>query len=188
MTRLFRYLLLFCALASPVWSQGAVPWKTIGRWAVSIDTSLGNGCYAIATWTGGTVLRIGLNPENDNFYLMIGNSDWRSLKPDSIYEVHLQFDDLKPWSIDAYALQFLPGDIVYLQAQSSNFEFIEEFMNQARMTLYYAGSKVETLKLRGSQAAFEEIQSCQAFIDENGLPDAKNDVPTPAGSDPFAKD
>ena len=78
-----------------VTAQDIVLWKTIGSWDVSIDTTLQNSCYALASWTSGTVMRIGLDPVKDKFYFLVGNPKWNTLQPDTEYDIRIQFG-LKP--------------------------------------------------------------------------------------------
>ena len=148
----------------------SIPWKSIGDWDISVDTTLENGCYALAIWAGGTVLRIGLNPAADNFYFLVGNPKWGSLKPDQEYEIQIKFGPKPPWDVATRGLQFDPDDSVYLHAQSSEFEFIEEFMRQTDMKISYDGKEIETLKLTGSNKAFKGVLACQDEVATKGVP------------------
>lgn len=178
------------ALAAP--AQDAVFWKSVGNWEVSIDPTVGNGCYALASWNGGTVLRIGLNPPEDNFYVLIGNDAWTSLEAKAGYELTIRFDRRAPWDMLAQGLQFNPGEKVYLHAKSSNFEFVEEFMRSNRMKVSYNGKEIETLRLTGSNRAMQEVVACQDVADMRGAstadPFAEGSAVNPTGrkTDPFA--
>jgi hypothetical protein len=97
----------------------SVEWGKIGDWDIAIDTTIDNGCYALASWNGGTVLRIGRNPQQDNFYVLIGNEKWASLQPDQDYEIQIRFGGSPKWDVSAVGLQFNPGETVYLHAQSA---------------------------------------------------------------------
>ena len=175
---MLRTLLVSAALAaSPVAAQEAVFWKSVGNWDVSIDTTISNGCYAIATWNGGTVLRIGLNPQEENFYLLVGNEKWASLESGQEYDISIKFGAKAAWDVSARGLQFNPGEIVYLHAESTKFEFIEEFMRQSSMKISYQNKEIDTLKLTGSSRAFKEVMACQQEVDKRG---------TANTSDPFA--
>ena len=175
---MLRTLLVSAALAaSPVAAQEAVFWKSVGNWDVSIDTTISNGCYAIATWNGGTVLRIGLNPLEENFYLLVGNEKWASLESGQEYDISIKFGAKAAWDVAARGLQFSPEDVVYLHAESTKFEFIEEFMRQSSMKISYQNKEIDTLKLTGSSRAFKEVMACQQEVDKRG---------TANTSDPFA--
>lgn len=158
-------------------AQDGIFWKNVGDWEISIDPTIRNGCYAIASWNGGTVLRIGLNPEEDNFYMLIGNEKWTSLQPDQEYEIEIKFDRKPGWDVSTRGLQFNPGETVYLHAESTKFDFIEEFMRQLNMKISYQGKEIDTLKLTGSSRAFKAVLACQKDVDARGVA---------SGSDPFA--
>ncbi len=158
-------------------AQEAVFWKSVGDWEISIDTTIRNGCYAVASWTGGTVLRIGRNPEAGNFYILIGNDDWASLQPEQDYQIVIQFGSRPTWDVAARGLQFNPGEIVYLHAQSTQMEFIREFQRALNMRISYQGSEIDNLKLTGSRRAWDEVEACQRDVAARGVG---------SGDDPFA--
>ena len=163
---------------APAAAQDPNFWKKVGDWEISIDPTIQNGCYAVGTWDGGTVLRIGLNPEEDNFYFLIGNDGWASLEPKQPYDIEIQFDNRAPWEVSAQGLQFNPGETVYLHAESTKFDFIEEFMRLSRMKIRYQGEEIDQLKLTGSSRAFKAVMECQEEM--------KSREPAP-GTDPFAR-
>ncbi len=174
-------------------AQDALFWKSVGNWEISIDPTIGNGCYALASWNGGTVIRIGLNPQEDNFYLLIGNDAWTSLQPETGYDLTIRFDRRAPWDVSARGLQFNPGETVYLHATSSKFDFIEEFMRANRMSISYSGTEVDVLKLNGSSRAMKEVIACQEAADKRGTNPAdpfsegtSSKNPTGRKADPFA--
>ena len=178
MTRTSILLALAISLgATAAAADDSVLWKNVGDWEISIDTTINNGCYAVASWNGGTVMRIGLNPQEDNFYMLIGNDKWTSLKPDQDYEIQIKFDNKAPWDVAAQGLQFNPGETVYLHAESTKFDFIEEFMRLSNMKISYQGKEIDTLKLTGSSRAFKAVIACQEEVDARG---------GVSGSDPFS--
>ena len=155
-------------VGSTAMAEDGVFWKKVGDWEISIDTTIDDGCYAVAVWNGGTVLRIGLNPQEDNFYMLIGNDKWASLQHDQPYDIEIQFGSRAPWEVSATGLQFNPGETVYLHAQSTKTEFIREFQKALNMKVSYQGSEIDNLKLTGSRRAWDEVVRCQAVADERG--------------------
>lgn len=180
MTRTRYTTLLGAALALgfslPATAQETDLWKNVGNWEISIDKTIGNGCYALASWVGGTVLRIGLNPQKNNFYTLIGNDAWTSLEDGKTYDIAIQFDSRPRWDVKANGLKLGSGGTVYLHAQSTKFEFIDEFMKANRLKLSYGGKEIDVLKLNGSSRAFQEVRACQKAADARVAP----------GTDPFA--
>ncbi|KMW60693.1 hypothetical protein AIOL_000857 [Candidatus Rhodobacter oscarellae] len=182
------------AIAASAWgltaeAQDNVFWRSVGNWEISIDPGLSNGCYAVSSWSSGTVLRIGLNPAEDSFYFLIGNEDWASLEDDREYEIKIRFGPQPAWNISARGLRLgdAPGGDVYLHAKSENFDFVEEFMREARMTMFYRQSAVETFVLKGSSRAFQEVRKCQRAVAENGLPGDDDLASRDRVVDPFAE-
>jgi len=151
-------------------------WKTIGNWDISIDNSVGGGCFTSANWESGTFLRLGFHPQNDNFYMLIGNDKWTSLHPGQDYEIQIKFDRKAPWDVAATGFQFDDGETVYLHAQSTKFAFIEEFMRHNKMKIFYQGKEIDQLRLNGSSRAFKEVITCQEAVDMRAA----------SATDPFA--
>ncbi|MDJ0628390.1 MAG: hypothetical protein QNJ44_09040 [Rhodobacter sp.] len=158
-------------------AEDATFWKNVGDWEISIDPTISDGCYAVATWNGGTVLRIGRNPQEDNFYFLIGNDKWASLQPDEPYDIEIQFGSRAPWDVSANGLQFNPGETVYLHAQSTKMDFIREFQRALSMKISYNDNEIDNLKLTGSRRAWDEVENCQRQVAARGPGSA---------SDPFA--
>ncbi|MDF0601750.1 hypothetical protein P1J78_13475 [Psychromarinibacter sp. C21-152] len=175
---------LSLATAAPAAAQGDNDfWKAVGDWDINIDPTVGNGCYAIASWNGGTVLRIGRNPERDNFYFLIGNPKWASLQPEAKYDIQIQFGNRPVWDVSATGLQFNPGETVYLHAQSNKMEFISEFQEALNMSISYNGSEIDKLKLTGSMRAWNEVEVCQQEMNRRAP-----SVSPPVSEDPFSED
>jgi len=172
--RLTLALGLSLAAAIPAVAQNT-NWGNVGDWEISIDTTIDNGCYAIASWNGGTVLRIGRNPQKQNFYFLIGNDKWTSLRPSEDYDISIQFGTRPVWDVSAKGFQFNPGETVYLHAQSSKMDFIREFKAAANMKISYNGSEIDNLKLNGSSRAWNEVERCQNEMNRK-----------PSNSDPFS--
>ena len=158
-------------------AQDSVFWKSVGDWDISVDPTLGNGCYAVASWNGGTVLRIGRDPQKGMFYILLGNDAWESLRPDGQYDISIQFGSRASWDVSASGLQFNPGEVVYLHAQSSQMEFIREFQRALNMKVSYQGREIDNLRLTGSRRAWDEVEACQRAVSRSGIG---------SNSDPFA--
>jgi len=175
MIRTVSILAIALAWGTPISAQDTVLWKRVGNWDVSIDTTVGNGCFTTSTWNGGTFMRIGLNPEADNFYFLVGNDKWASITPDQEYDIQIKFGNKAAWDVSAIGFQFNPGELTYLLARSTKYDFIEEFMRQSNMRISYDGREIDNLKLTGSSRAFKTVIACQEEADRRS-----------ANSDPFA--
>jgi hypothetical protein len=75
----------------PAFATDTTGWATVGNWAVMIDSTLGNGCFMVTSYTLGTSVRVGINNMNKNGYVLIGNTAWRSLEIGKEYKLTFQF-------------------------------------------------------------------------------------------------
>ncbi len=177
-------LTLLLATALPAAAQDNV-WGSFGDWDISIDPTIDNGCYALASWNGGTVLRIGRNPQLNNFYFLIGNPAWSTLQPEQSYDLAIQFGNRPIWDVSANGLQFNPGEEVYLHAQSDKMEFIREFQKALSMKISFDGAEIDNLKLTGSSRAWTEVEKCQKEMDTRPEPTNVAAEAPIAAKDPF---
>lgn len=161
-------------------------WGRAGNWEISIDPSLGHGCYLLHSWPSGTILRMGLDPQNDLFYLLIGNEGWTSLQPGQDYEIQIQFGRRSPWNVTAEGFQFDPGEETYLNFFADKTDFIREFRAAANMRLSYDGQEIDNLSLSGSSRAWNEVETCQRQMNRRQPHDDPFASGEPTGGDPFA--
>lgn len=164
-----RLLLLACGLngfaLSPALAQETALWRTVGQWQIRVDASLGYGCFLVGSYTRGTVLRIGIDQQNGNGYIMVGNEAWRSLQVGNRYDLALRFDSASPWRGRATARRIGSGDMVFLYLSFDRARFLVELARRLNMRIYYQGEFVTQLPLRGTNAAVQEMLNCQRAAD-----------------------
>jgi hypothetical protein len=164
-----RLLLLACGLScfapSAALAQETPLWRTVGQWQIRVDASLGYGCFLVGSYTRGTVLRIGIDQQNGNGYVMVGNEAWRSLQVGNQYDLALRFDNNSPWRGRATARRIGNGDMVFLYLSFDRARFLVELARRLNMTIYYQGDVVTSLPLRGTNAAVQEMLNCQRAAD-----------------------
>ena len=164
-----RLLLLACGLncfaIAPALAQDTALWRTVGQWQIRVDASLGYGCFLVGSYTRGTVLRIGIDQQNGNGYVMVGNEAWRSLQVGSQYDLALRFDNASPWRGRATARRIGSGDMVFLYLSFDRARFLVELARRLNMTIYYQGEFVTQLPLYGTNAAVQEMLNCQRAAD-----------------------
>jgi len=153
---------------NPAAAQESVFWKSVGDWDISIDTTIQDGCYALASWSGGTEVRIGRNPELENFYVLIGNEKWASLTHGGEYDIKIKFGGRPVWDVTARGWQFGEGGTVFLHAQSTKMDFVREFQRALTMKISYDGKEIDTLKLTGSRKAWDAVEACQKEVAARG--------------------
>jgi hypothetical protein len=177
-----RLLLLACGLSclapSAAFAQDTPLWRTVGPWQIRVDASLGFGCFLLGSYTRGTVLRIGINQQNGNGYVMVGDESWRSLQVGNQYDLSIRFDGNAPWQGRATARRIGSGDMVFLYLSFDRARFLVELARRNNMTIFYQGRVVTQLPLHGTNAAVQEMLNCQRVADA-----ARKG--RPQGGDPF---
>jgi hypothetical protein len=164
-----RLLLLACGLCcfvpSAALAQDTALWRTVGQWQIRIDASLGYGCFLLGSYTRGTVLRIGIDQQNGNGYVMVGNEAWRSLQVGNQYDLAMRFDSNSPWRGRATARRIGNGQMVFLYLSFDRARFLIELARRNNMAIFYQGDLVTSLPLRGTNAAVQEMLNCQRAAD-----------------------
>lgn len=145
-------------------AQSSEFWGSVGDWNVSIDTTIENGCFALADWDSGEIMRIGRNPQRNNMYILIGNQKWASLEAGVTYEIKFQIDRRPRWDVKASGFQFNSGETVYLYVPFDQLDFIREFQRGNSFKITYDGSQIANLSLSGSRRAWEEVERCQREV------------------------
>jgi hypothetical protein len=179
--------ILLAAGAFDANANDAPLWKEVGQWTVKVDPTLGNGCFLFALYEKGTVFRIGINSESDVGYLILGNSEWRSLERGKDYNIRIQFDDEVPWEAIATGID-LDAGTAFLYAEFSKTEFFQEFATKHVVEFHYSNKLIARLSLRDSYEALEELHRCQRAMWSSPTDDRPSDPfsSEPAASDPFA--
>jgi hypothetical protein len=174
MTRSIIALFVWLALASSQAFADSVRWSTVGDWDVRFDSSIA-GCFMMASWTQGEIVRIGLDHNRRNGYLILANSKWRSLTVGNKYELKFQFDAESPWKGPFTATKM--GDTTVLRVNFSDGKFLREFGAKQVLIISYESKIVSRLPLTGSLAAMKSVLQCQAKVEEIAA----------AKDDPFSK-
>jgi hypothetical protein len=135
-------------------------WSNANGWKIEVDHTLGDGCFIITTYDEGTVLRIGVSPQDGKNYVLLANEAWQSLKVGSEYPLQFKFGNEEPW--DAPATAILLQKATLLRFYFSSDDFWKEFGSAATLAITRGGKKVATLDLEGSLAALSKLSECQA--------------------------
>jgi hypothetical protein len=167
---MFRRLLLLacglnCLAISNAVAQDTVLWRSVGQWQIRVDASLGFGCFLVGSYTRGTVLRIGIDQQNGNGYVMVGNEAWRSLQVGNQYDLALRFDNDAPWRGRATARRIGSGDMVFLHLSFDRARFLVELARRLNLRIFFNGELVTQLPLHGTNAAVQEMVRCQQAAD-----------------------
>jgi hypothetical protein len=164
-----KALLLACGLncfgISGALAQDTVLWRAVGQWQIRVDKSLGYGCFLLGSYTRGTVLRIGIDQQNGNGYIMVGNEAWRSLQIGNQYDLALRFDSTAAWRGRATARTIGSGDMRFLYLSFDRARFLVELARRLNLTILYNNQVVTQLPLHGTNAAVQEMIRCQRAAD-----------------------
>jgi len=161
-------------------------WGKVGGWEIRVDRTIGDGCFAMAIYELGTVARLGIDVESGAYYVFIGNGNWKSLEEGKIYAVRSVFDGVKSYNGEMEGRRL--GDMIFLAHRDLSSDFVRDFMQRNGMELFYRGTRIASLSLKDSYAAFAEVLNCQkefGFAKKGG---GRNDpfVRAPStGRDPF---
>jgi len=182
---IFWAALIFLHLfASANASDDTRVWKAnVEGWTVSVDKTLGNGCFMWTQFEGDTFIRAQFNPTADNFLFMAGNPAWKSLNLEKFYDLTVQFGNRDPWEGEASVVildnvKFL---VIKVSGDDSIGNFTNELMRMTGVKISYQGEQIANLSLDGSYRAMEEVFACQAAVNSD---DEKSDDPFSNESDP----
>jgi hypothetical protein len=172
-------------------ADDTVEYAHIGSWTIGIDPTLGNGCFALGQWKGGTVLRLGFDlSDGGSLYFIFGNPEWQSVEYGKSYRVSISFGDETPWDGKATGISFDPPEnqpfLSLGIADDQAPVFIREFMEENTIVATYEDREVFRLRLQDAERTGNKLLECQNSID-NPSPDDDpfRARPTSRRSDPF---
>lgn len=153
-------------LSGPASAKDEPLFRQVGNWDIRVDTTLGNGCFAYASWKDGSVFRVGINMEDENLLILMGNDNWESIEYGKAYEIALFFGNETPWEGSARGFSFdPPKNEPFLMLQIDGDEqaglFIEEFMSEQNVDIHYNGESISNLVLTDSYKAGMALFECQ---------------------------
>jgi hypothetical protein len=178
-------------LLSVGWTQSALgqdtaKWGQVGGWQIRVDRSVGDGCFAVQAFDGGTIVRIGFDAAAQKIYVFFGDDDWKSIEVGKIYPVRVVFDGVSAFNGEMKGLSI--GKTVFLAHTDLSTDFVKNFMQRNGMQIFYRGSQIAHLSLRNTFAAVGEVINCQREIGGNpGTSNRDPFVSTPPrqNRDPF---
>jgi hypothetical protein len=172
--------LLLGMFAAPALSETkTAEWGQVGSWAIRVDQTLGNGCFASQLYEDGTYLRMGFDQKKQSIFILFGNPAWRSLEAGKMYQITFLFDDQKKYTGEMNGILFIGK--VFLDHSNLSADFAKDFMQRSTVRVSYRGSQITHLSLRYTYAAMAEVLNCQKEL--TGLGGQGGSTQT---SDPFA--
>ncbi|MGR3713833.1 MAG: hypothetical protein ACU0A6_12030 [Shimia sp.] len=155
LSRLLLVLILFPAISV---AQDHALHQQIGDWAVRIDPSNGNGCYAETSFESGTLVAIGLVPDENGAFFAAYNPNWPAVEKGAVSTVLFDFGDSR---FQGEVLGDHRGDVPGGYAFFDNPEFALEFGKRTSVVIEGASGKTEAVELTGSLKALQGVKACQ---------------------------
>ena len=156
--RLILSTLAFAALALPAAAQNLVKWGEAGGWDVMVDPTVGNGCLITSTFEDGSTVRVGINPEDDDGYLMAFNEAWGEIVEDESYPISF---DLDGEEYEGNATGRWLGGVPGVEVTFDDSDFIMDMVTKNTMTLSHDGDEVMAIDLSGTPEGIEALIACQ---------------------------
>jgi hypothetical protein len=170
-----------CAAPAFSWNDGMPAYAQVGGWQVRVDPAVGNGCFASQYYEDGTGIKLGIDPERHNLYLILGNLAWTSLEEGKTYRLRFVFDQAKAYDSDLEAGAL--GDWVVLGRSGLGTDFMTDFAESTGVRIDYRGAPIAHLSLRNARAALTEMTKCQKKMESSG----GNSASVRPASDPFSR-
>lgn len=146
-------------------------------WTILHDKSGDQGCYAAATYRGGTVFTFGKKGPNGNWMTQVTNEKWSSIKKGETYKIEFIFDRRNKWSGEQTGIK--DG----FKSEGVKEAFFSDLGRLSRLRIKYEGREVDRLSLRGTSAALKAVKSCYQQRVEKADPFASDD-PFASGANP----
>ena len=170
-------------------AQDAAKWGQVGGWAIRVDRSVGNGCFALQVYDNGTIIRLGFNMDRKAIYLMLGNQAWNSLEVGKRYRMSFVFDGVDRYNGELVATALANGTVL-LDHDNVSADFTKAFMERNTVQIYYQGSRIGNFSLSNTYAAITEVVNCQRELAGSGGGGQSVSDPFQRGgtrSDPFSR-
>ena len=151
----FAALFLFAPQAR---AGDLVKYSQVGVWDVMVDPSIGNGCLITADFDDGSEVRIGLDRDQGNGYVMAMNDGWGDIKDDATYNISFAVDDQRyNGQATGVHLDNLPG----VDIPVGNADFFGDLAQKSTLTLFAGDTQVMKIDLTDAGRAMEGLIACQ---------------------------
>jgi len=169
-----RWVTLFVAMgltcpAAMAQDNKTAKWGQVEGWAIRVDRSVGDGCFATQLYEDGSAIRIGFDIKKGSMYFMLGNENWKSLEAGKLYRLRFVFDNARSFDGDLTGHKL--GERVYLDHSNISSDFAKAFMERSTMQVLFRDTQVAKLSLRNTYAAVMEVAKCQLELTPSGSSD-----------------
>ncbi|SMP30970.1 hypothetical protein [Shimia sagamensis] len=164
MTHLRLSLCLSLLMPTFVAAQAHPEFATVGDWTVRSNPANGNGCYMEKTFESGTLVQIGVVPDQNGAFFAAYNAAFGGVVDGEAGSVLFDFGDSR-FQGDAVGAHFagLPGGYAFFD----NPEFASEFGKRTSVLVQGGSGETEDLDLSGSMKGLHSIKACRAQFEES---------------------
>lgn len=151
-------LAMTLALSSPLFALDLTQWGTSGDWVILQDPNHGNDCLAQATFSDGSMVRMGFVDRGRKGFLATFNPAWKEFKLDRNYPVTYMLDqDVFEGEARGVEAGGMPGAQVHYE----DINFLVDLAMRDSLTFMSNGAEVVKIGLKGSEDALKQVIACQ---------------------------
>ncbi|WP_412551738.1 hypothetical protein [Shimia sp. MIT910701] len=156
MTRL--WLCLSLLLPSATFAQTHPEFATVGDWTVRTNPANVNGCYMEKTFASGTLVQIGVVPDQQGAFFAAYNAAFDGVEEGAEGSVLFDFGDSRFQGAAKGAFHNgLPGGYAFFD----NPEFAKEFGKRTKVLVQGGAGNSEEIDLTGSMKGLRSVQACR---------------------------
>ncbi len=156
MKRLWLCLSLLLPTAPP--AQTHPEFATVGDWTVRTNPTNGNGCYMEKSFDSGTLVQIGVVPDENGAFFAAYNAAFDGVEEGAEGTVLFDFGDSRfQGAVKGAFLNGVPGGYAFFD----NPEFAREFGKRTKVLVQGGAGRSEEIDLTGSMKGLRSIQACR---------------------------
>lgn len=140
-------------------AEGPKEWGAVGNWTINVNPETGNGCYMEQVFEDGLRVRFGYVPSRDGGFFAAYHKDWTDIVAGETGTIRFVFEDARfKGDIDLVS----DGDWFGGFAFFDNPNLQQAFVKKNEMTVLAEDGVTMNVVLKGTSAAFVEVDRCQA--------------------------
>lgn len=145
-------------------AQSHSEFASVGDWTVRSNPNNGNGCYMEKSFDSGTLVQIGLVPDQGGAFFAAYNVAFEGVVDGDAGSVLFDFGDSR---FQGEALGAHLGGVPGGYAFFDNPEFATEFGKRTSVLVQGGSGNSEELDLSGSMKGLQSIKACRAQFEES---------------------
>lgn len=140
-----------------------IPYGNAGEWSVRIDQTTGGGCFIVAAYENGTVIRYQYDATRGSNVFFVGSNYWRSIEDGDDHPLSISFDGKEAWS--GKAAGATSAGIHWLSLRADDAEFLSEFSASLWFTVDSGSLALGAYEAGEIKKALAMRTKCQAMAD-----------------------